>query len=101
MKQKEIDKAAAEYAKEYWKEEAESINMEESIGYTIDNFITGANFTNQIWEEKTRWKSTSEEIPFNKWIIVKNADTYAAARVAGEIDLKFIRSNFTHWKEII
>ena len=52
-------------------------------------------------EEKTRWKSTSEEIPFNKWLIVKNADTYAAVRMAGEIDLKFIRANFTHWKEII
>ena len=64
-------------------------------------FITGANFANQVWEEKTRWKSTSEEIPFNKWLIVKNADTYAAARVAGEIDLKFIRANFTHWKEVI
>ena len=64
-------------------------------------FITGANFANQLWEEKTKWESISENIPYDRWLIVKNTDTYAATRVTGEIDLKFIKSNFTDWKEVI
>ena len=88
----QIEKAGKQYA-----------DLREATSWVRNRagFVAGANFANKIWEEKTRWKSTSEDIPFNKWLIVKNADTYAAVRMAGEIDLKFIRANFTHWKEII
>lgn len=91
----QIEKAGANYVLN----ECKDANYTEST--IAEAFLAGANFANKLWEEKTRWKSTSEDIPFNKWLIVKNADTYAAARVAGKIDLKFIRANFNYWKEII
>jgi hypothetical protein len=58
------------------------------------SFRAGAEFAQQ-------WILIEEEFPdFEKWIILKNDNTYAAARIHGDVDVKFIKMNFTHWRPI-
>jgi len=46
------------------------------------------------------WISVENDPPHGEWINVKNESSYATMRIAGDVDLKFLRSNFTHWRLI-
>lgn len=47
-----------------------------------------------------RWIPVEEELPTDIWIVVKNDYRYAATRISSDIDMKFVKSNFTHWRTI-
>jgi hypothetical protein len=67
---------------------------EEIHQYADIDFRAGITFAQQ-------WIPIEEEFPdFGTWIIAKRKNTYAAARIHGEVDVKFIKMNFTHWRPI-
>ena len=53
---KKILEEAREYANEYWKDEKEQINMEESVLHTMIHFTDGVNFAQ-------RWIPIEQELP--------------------------------------
>jgi hypothetical protein len=82
---KNIEDAAHEYA--------DDKNMNIAGSRVIETFKAGVEFAQQ-------WIPLDEEPEFEKWIIVKNDNAYAAAKISAEIDVKFLKSNFTHWRPI-
>ncbi len=83
---KTIEESAHEYA--------DDKNMNIAGSKVIKTFKAGVEFAQQ-------WIPIEEEFPdFETWIIAKRNDTYAAARIHGEVDVKFIKMNFTHWRPI-
>jgi hypothetical protein len=82
--------------------EEAAISLEYNVGVLMSNpeeiakisFVCGFQFAQQ-------WILIEEEFPdFGTWIIAKRNNTYAAAKIYGEVDVKFIKMNFTHWRPI-
>lgn len=40
------------------------------------------------------------EFPYGEFILIKNAYTCATIKISGQTDVRFITSNFTHWRPI-
>jgi hypothetical protein len=78
-----------ESAIEMYPERCDEIHVSER-----DAFIHGVEFAQ-------RWIAVDEELPPNElYIIVKNKYKYGVMRMAGVIDLNFLKANFTHWRPI-
>jgi hypothetical protein len=89
---KTIEEATHEYGDSY----AEKLAPHMTVGNTglYKAFEAGVEFAQQ-------WIPIEEEFPdLGTWIILKNDNTYAAARLHGDVDVKFIKMNFTHWRPI-
>ena len=87
MKTQEIEKAAEDYSKEYWREESAMINMEEAIIYSMDNFKAGVEFSDKHWQEKTRWIPVEERLPkYGVAVLVKRPNKYS-----GNVDILLAR----------
>lgn len=68
-------------------------------------FIDGANFANKHWQEKTRWISVTERLPELREkqysIIAKDEEGEMFFHYIGlEIDIHYLGSVFTYWREI-
>ena len=61
MTTEEIDKAAKEHAQKAWR--AYDSPPTHAIFETSNDFKAGADFVNEYWQEKTRWKSLEKEPP--------------------------------------
>ena len=61
MTTEEIDKAAKEHAQKAWR--AYDSPPTHAIFETSNDFKAGADFVNEYWQEKTRWKSLETEPP--------------------------------------
>ena len=91
---KTVEEAAKEYAgiDKNVTVDSEERYFNSSVPW-YDAFKAGVEFAQ-------RWISVDEEPPKNVWILVKNDRSCGTAKIAGEIDLKFIKANFTHWRPI-
>ena len=101
--------------KEQIEKAAMEIYFSSGLGEGIDHndftqiFTAGANFANQIWEEKTRWIPVSERLPKQGTsVLVRNDSVSPIRSVALFEDGRFYPDflaikdkNVTHWKEII
>ena len=92
----QIEKAGKQYA-----------NLRDRASWVRNkaSFIAGANFANQIWEEKTRWIPVGERLPEIKEkeypIAAKyNEDSYAIFWIFKDC-MPLCETMATHWKEII
>ena len=107
MKQ-QIEKAAEEYALKFCTEKPDEmlrISADEIRCYFRDAFNNGANFANQIWEEKTRWIPVGERLPEIREVQYPiaakyNEDSYAIFWIFKDC-MPLSETMATHWKEII
>lgn len=123
MKTEEIEKAAEDYSKEYWREVSGMTNVEESIIYSMDNFKAGVEFSDKHWQEKTRWIPVEEKLPiplpFEGVGEIANGDLLLLKHIGyGSIEFGVLRelnnkkyfelpdcgnceiNEISHWKEI-
>ena len=106
MTTEEIDKAAKEHAQKAWR--AYDSPPTHAIFETSNDFKAGANFVNEYWQEKTRWKSLEAEPPkepkpFEEvYLLLKHSDGgYAIKLSVSQNAVNYwLTQGFVEWKEI-
>lgn len=94
-----IEQQALKYAKNYWKDELESINMAEAILYSAQNYIDGIKFAET-------WTAFEDELPEIKdkpyqvltYRIDGGKERYQAIWINDQI--RDWAMFFTHWRPI-
>ena len=106
MTTEEIKKAAREYTKSLEIGNCLMLQFGELEKYAKRDFVAGAKFANKIWQEKTRWIPVEEKLPelreYPYWVVAKNdkGDDYVIVNIRNEGFFEYLKSYFTHWKEI-
>lgn len=112
MIKQEIEKAAEEYANEFFSRKdkgAYQLSGEQVYNIIKLTFISSAKFVNKHWQEKTRWIPVEEKIPprqsRTRQILGKNKDivnvVFVSCTDEGYLNsLEYLKREFTDWKEI-
>jgi len=105
----QIKKAAKEYCEIIYSDVYEVSTLAEQKLQCVNDFEFGANFANQIWEEKTRWIPVGERLPKQGTSVLVRDDSVSPIRSVALFEdgrfypdfLAIKDKNVTHWKEII